>query len=187
MFGPPGVAYVYLVYGMYDCLNVVTGPSGQAGAVLIRAVEPLEGAPAMRAALATHAVARRRRPPPEAPDTFGSPAPPRRHTAEHLLAAGPGLVAAAFSVDRTVTGLDLCDPASPLHLEPAPEDARPVRLITGPRIGVGYAGEPWTTLPYRLVDASSPSVRRRPAPAARGATGEAPSDDAPPRSRPGTP
>jgi DNA-3-methyladenine glycosylase len=154
MFGPPGVAYVYLVYGMYDCLNVVTGPSGQAGAVLIRAVEPLEGVPAMRAAIAAHRVARRR----------GSPIPtggPRAPTAEHLVASGPGLVAAAFSIDRAMTGLDLCDPASPLHLEAPPETARPVRLERSPRIGVAYAGEPWTTLPYRLVDASSPAVRRR--------------------------
>ena len=154
MFGPPGVAYVYLVYGMYDCLNVVTGPSGRAGAVLIRAVEPLEGVPAMRGAIAAHRAARRR----------GSPIPtggPRAPTAEHLVASGPGLVAAAFSIDRAMTGVDLCDPASSLHLEAPPVDARPVRLERGPRIGVAYAGEPWATRPYRLVDASSPSVRRR--------------------------
>jgi DNA-3-methyladenine glycosylase len=155
MFGPPGVAYVYLVYGMYDCLNVVTGPNGRAGAVLIRAVEPLEGVPAMRAAIAAHRVARRRR---------GSPIPtggPRAPAPEHLVASGPGLVAAAFSIDRAMTGLDLCDPVSLLHLEARPPDARPVRLERSPRIGVAYAGEPWTTLPYRLVDASSPAVRRR--------------------------
>jgi DNA-3-methyladenine glycosylase len=154
MFGPPGVAYVYLVYGMYDCLNVVTGPSGRAGAVLIRAVEPLEGVPAMRAAIAAHRAARRRG---AAIPTGG----PRAPTAEHLVASGPGLVAAAFSIDRAMTGVDLCDPSSSLHLEAHPADARPVRLERGPRIGVAYAGEPWTTLPYRLVDASSPSVRRR--------------------------
>jgi len=151
MFGPPGVAYVYLVYGMYDCLNVVTGPSGRAGAVLIRAVEPLEGVPAMRAAIAAHRAARRRR----------SPIPtggPRAPTAEHLVASGPGLVAAAFSIDRAMTGVDLCDPASSLHLEAPPVDARPVRLERGPRIGVAYAGEPWTTMYWRLLDASSPIV-----------------------------
>jgi DNA-3-methyladenine glycosylase len=154
MFGPPGVAYVYLVYGMYDCLNVVTGPSGQAGAVLVRAVEPLEGVSAMRAAIAAHRAARRR----ASPISTGGPRAP---APDHLVASGPGLVAAAFSIDRAMTGLDLCDPASSLHLEVPPADARPVRLERSPRIGVAYAGEPWTTLPYRLVDASSRSVRRR--------------------------
>lgn len=149
MFGPPGVAYVYLVYGMYDCLNVVTGPDGQAGAVLIRAVEPLEGVAAMRLALAEHRAKRRRIP------AAGAPG---RQVPEHRLASGPGLVAAALSVGGWMNGLDLCDPASPLRVELPPRDARPVDRRAGPRVGVSFAGEPWTTRPYRFVDASSPSV-----------------------------
>ncbi len=153
MFGPPGIAYVYLVYGMYDCLNVVTGPAGEAGAVLIRAVEPLEGLAAMRVALTAHRAGRRR-----SPAAAAAPPPP---VADSRLAAGPGLVAAAFGVDRRLTGQDLCDPAAPVHLEPPAAGARPARITTAPRIGVAYAGEPWVSLPYRFVDATSPAIRAR--------------------------
>jgi len=142
---------VYLVYGMYDCLNVVTEPDGRAGAVLIRAVEPIAGVAAMRAASARLRAERRR-----APALMSV----TRRVPDSRVATGPGLVAAAFSVDRTCTGLDLCDPASPLHLEPPLPAARPVVVVAGPRIGVAYAGEPWAALPYRLFDGSSPSVSR---------------------------
>jgi DNA-3-methyladenine glycosylase len=162
MFGPPGAAYVYLVYGMYDCLNVVTEPEGRAGAVLIRAVEPIEGASAMRAAIVHHRATRRR---------GVGPGETARQVPEHRLASGPGLVAASFSVERSGTGLDLCDPASPLHLELPPPWARPVEAVTGPRIGVAYSGEPWASLPYRFADASSASVSRSMPPTAVEAAG----------------
>jgi DNA-3-methyladenine glycosylase len=150
MFGPAGIAYVYLVYGMYDCLNVVTGPAGEAGAVLIRAVEPFEGLAAMRAALTAHHAGRRR---------GRTAAAKPRPVADSRLATGPGLVAAAFGIDRRLTGRDLCDPGAPVHLELPAAGARPARITTGPRIGVAYAGEPWISLPYRFVDATSPAIR----------------------------
>jgi DNA-3-methyladenine glycosylase len=137
MFGPPGLAYVYLVYGMHHCLNVVTEAVGRPAALLIRAVEPLAGLDAMRAA----------RGPTRLPD--------RR------LAAGPGAVGAAFGIDRTFSGLDVCDPGAALHLEAAPADEPAPRVVAGPRVGIAHAGEPWTSLPWRLAVAGSPALSRR--------------------------
>jgi DNA-3-methyladenine glycosylase len=151
MFGPPGHAYVYLVYGMHHCLNVVTEPAPRPAAVLIRAVEPLEGASAMRAA--RDAAAARTRPP-------GKPSPTRPPVAVARLAAGPGLVAAAFSITRALTGLDLCDGASPLRLEAGPAGEADPEVVATPRVGIGYAGEPWASVPWRLCDARSASLSR---------------------------
>ena len=143
MFGPAGTAYVYLVYGMYDCLNVVTGPDGEASAVLIRAVEPLEGIDAMRVSRAAHR------------GRLGA------HVADDRLASGPGLVAAAFGLDRSWTGVDLCDARSPLRLEASAEgDRTSPEIVATPRIGVAYAGEPWAAVPWRFAVAGHPSVSR---------------------------
>jgi DNA-3-methyladenine glycosylase len=155
MFGPPGHAYVYLVYGMYDCLNIVTEPAGRPAALLVRAVEPLEGLDRMRAARAALLRARRK----AAQAVSGShPDRPSRAIPDHRLASGPGLVAAAFGIDTSWTGLDLCDPRSDLRLEerPADEAAPPVRATA--RIGIAYAGAPWTERPWRFVVAGHPSV-----------------------------
>jgi DNA-3-methyladenine glycosylase len=140
MFGPAGIAYVYLVYGMHHCLNVVTGGVSFPAALLVRAVEPLEEVEAMRRARA----ATGRRPVPDA-----------------RLAAGPGLVGVAFGIDRAVNGLDLCEPASPLRLETAPDGEPAPVIATTPRVGIGFAGEPWVSVPWRFVVAGSPSLGGR--------------------------
>ena len=153
MFGLPGIAYVYLVYGMHHCLNVVTEASGRPAALLVRAVEPVEGADVMRAARAAAMGSRRSA-------TAGDRVPHRIPDAR--LAAGPGLVAAAFGIDRSHTGLDLCDPGSPLRLEARPPDEPAPEIAATPRIGIGYAPEPWTSVPWRFIVPRSPSLSRRP-------------------------
>jgi DNA-3-methyladenine glycosylase len=156
MYGPPGRAYVYLVYGMYDCLNIVTQAEGRPAAVLVRAIEPIEGAGGMRDARLAWWRSRRR-----APVTDAAAAAERArldHLPEPFLARGPGLVAAAFGIDRSMTGLDLLDPASPLRLESRSADERPPEVVATQRVGIAYAGHPWTAVPWRFVDASSPAV-----------------------------
>jgi len=153
MYGPPGTAYVYLVYGMHHCLNVVTEPTGRPAALLVRAVEPIDGVDAMRAEREALSAGRRR----ARASTDARP----RHIPDARLAAGPGLVAAAFGITRRDTGIDLCDPSSPLRLESPPGGEPPPDVVTGPRIGIAYAAEPWTSVAWRFTVAGSPSISGR--------------------------
>jgi DNA-3-methyladenine glycosylase len=166
MFGPAGHAYVYLVYGMHACLNVVTEPDRSPAALLIRAVEPLEGIGRMRTDRVARAGANRRDTP---ASRAAADAERIARLPDHRLASGPGLVAAAFGLDPAWTGVDLCDPASPLRLEAEPASGEQTasrhgpasvapRIRATPRIGIGYAGEPWTSRPWRLCLAGHPSV-----------------------------
>lgn len=136
MFGPPGHAYVFFVYGMHWHVNLVTGPVGAPHAVLIRAVEPLQGLELM---------AERRR-----------MAPGRVE-----LTNGPGKVCQAFGIDRALYGADLC--GGPLLLAAPPPSAPAPEIASAARIGIDYAGE-WRDRPWRFFDARSPYVsdaRRR--------------------------
>jgi DNA-3-methyladenine glycosylase len=131
MFGPPGHLYVYLVYGLHHCLNVVGGPGDKPEAVLIRALQIDEGLD----------LARQRR---------GS------RIADARLASGPGNVGQALGVDRSLNGSDLL--SGPVRIEPG---HRPTgRISRGPRIGVDYAG-PWAARPLRFWIADDPHVSRR--------------------------
>jgi DNA-3-methyladenine glycosylase len=111
MFGPPGHAYVYFTYGNHWCMNVVTDREGVASAVLLRALEPLEGIEAMR----------------------------RRRGRLDLreLASGPGKLAQAMGIDRAAYGLDLT--GGVLWIED--DGAGPVRWVVTPRIGISKAAE----------------------------------------------
>lgn len=140
MFGEPGLLYVYFTYGMHWCANVVTGPAGEASAVLLRAGRIVEG----------HDLARE-----------------RRMSAKQArdLARGPARLTAALGLTGDADGLNLLDPASPVRLEVA-RQPRPVRVV-GPRTGVSGAGAPtlWrfaaddpTVSPYR---AATPRVRKK--------------------------
>lgn len=118
MWGPAGHLYVYFVYGMHFCANVVSLTEGVAGAVLLRAGEVISGLD----------VARSRR-------------PASRSDAE--LAKGPARLTSVLGLTRDDNGIDLTDPASPVRLlagDPVP----PSSILAGPRVGVAVAMDvPW--------------------------------------------
>lgn len=155
MFGPPGHAYVYRVYGMHDCLNLVTEPDGTPAALLVRAIEPLEGIELMRLDRIARSTTRRR----SLTDArAGAEAARIARLPRERLARGPGSAAAAFGIDTAWTGMDLCDATSPLRLEPLPLDAASPTVDTTPRVGIGYAGDPWAARPWRFIERGHPSV-----------------------------
>jgi DNA-3-methyladenine glycosylase len=108
IFGPPGHAYVYLSYGMYECLNIVAEPAGTAGCVLIRALEPVEGLENMR----------RRRP---------------RAKSDRELANGPGKLALALGITRADYGVDMTRGKLTVRMH---GDEVPFDIEVTPRIGL---------------------------------------------------
>jgi len=164
MYGRPGIAYVYLVYGMHDCLNIVTEPVGRPAALLVRAVEPIAGADAMRAARAARSIGRRRGSasvdPAELATRLAAASDRLRTIPDARLASGPALVTAAFDLDRSDTGMDLLDLRSPIRVEPRAAMEPEPAIVASPRVGIGYAGAEWIARPWRLSIADHPSVSR---------------------------
>ena len=108
IFGPPGHAYVYFVYGMYECLNLVCEPEGRPGCVLVRALEPVAGIEIMRK---------------------------RRPAARKLedLASGPGKLTLALGITRLQNGADVTRGALVVRESVEP---RTVEIAVSPRIGI---------------------------------------------------
>ena len=130
LFGPPGVAYVYFIYGMYYCLNVSCEPDGQAGGVLIRALEPVAG-------LETMALLRKLAP----------------NARPQLLTSGPGRLCQALGITRaTHNGIDVTKKTSELLI--TDDGYRPEKIEATPRIGLSKAAD----RPHRFIIAGNKFV-----------------------------
>ncbi|MFQ5583428.1 MAG: DNA-3-methyladenine glycosylase, partial [Calditrichia bacterium] len=112
MYGPPGRAYIYFIYGMYYCLNVVTEPEGYPAAVLIRALQPIAGMDKMMVL--------------------------RNQKQIHQLTNGPGKLCQALNLDRSQNGEDLC--GKRLFITPG-ITIPPQNIVVSKRIGIRVGKE----------------------------------------------
>jgi DNA-3-methyladenine glycosylase len=123
MYGPSGHSYIYFTYGMHWMLNIVTEREGFPAAVLIRAIEPIEG---------LEVIANRR-----------NGRPPNQWT------DGPAKLCQALGIDAALHGVDLCVPGAELFVEigdPIPDES----VTIGPRVGLNNVPEPWKSIPWRF-------------------------------------
>ncbi len=138
LYGEAGHAYIYLIYGMYHCLNVVTRSPGEPACVLIRALEPLAGTELMASRCSGRLPLRQ-------------------------LCAGPGRLCRALDIDRRLSGVSLMQGDFFLaEGDPVPEAG----ILATPRIGVDYAGDD-RLRPWRYCVGGSPFVSRAPKKAVR--------------------
>lgn len=124
MYGEPGSAYIYFTYGMHWLLNCVCMQAGYPAAVLLRAMQPLEG---------IEQIAARR---------SGRPA--------SEWCNGPAKLTRAMAIDGRLNGINLCEPGAGLYIE----EGTPVAdewVQTSPRIGIQSVPEPWRSLPWRFT------------------------------------
>ncbi|MCY0885690.1 MAG: DNA-3-methyladenine glycosylase [Firmicutes bacterium] len=136
MFGPPGIAYIYRIYGLYDCFDVVSAPEGKPEAILVRALEPVMGLDLMARRSGLGVV----------------PGRPCR------LTAGPGRLARALGITLAQYGMPLWQP--PLYLTRAGARAVPAgEVARGPRVNIPYAGEA-QAYPWRFWIRGHPCVSR---------------------------
>lgn len=133
MYGQPGRAYVYFTYGLHWMLNVVTEAEDFPAAVLIRALEPLEGVEQMMA---------------------------QRHTRSlHALTSGPAKLCQALRIDLALNGVDLTNRRDELWIE-ADRSIAARSIARGPRIGLFNTPEPWHSKPWRYWIKGNPFVSK---------------------------
>ncbi len=138
MYGEPGLAYVYFTYGMHHCMNVVCGAVDEPVAVLIRALEPIEGVERMR----------RNR----------TGAKPRKHPLRGRdLCSGPARLCQALEIDLGHNGVDLTADKR-MWIEPRGE--APAGVVNTTRVGIGEEGE-WVEAPLRWYVKDCAHVSRR--------------------------
>ena len=127
-----GLAYIYLIYGMYWCLNLSCGHDGEPDCVLLRALEPLRGLDVM---------ARRR----------GTDRPA-------ALCSGPGKLCMALGITKELYGVRVCDPGSPLTVEAGKAG---LAVDASPRVNIDYAGDAKDWL-WRFTLSGNPYISKRP-------------------------
>lgn len=131
MFWRGGHIYVYLIYGMYYCMNIVAGQEGAPEACLIRAVEPISGLAKMRELR------------------------PLKSNKPELLSNGPGKLTLALDIDKNMNGYDLLEQTQ-MYLA---EGEEPQKIIAGPRININYAEE-YIEVPWRFYIADNKFVSK---------------------------
>ncbi len=128
LFAPPGTAYIYLIYGMYHCLNFVTEREGEPAAVLIRGAVPIENGDII------------------AKNRYDCKMENMSSYQRKNFLNGPGKLCRGLALTRSQNGLDLTAPASGLYVR-AGTPPSPSQIQTGKRIGIDYAQEaadfPW--------------------------------------------
>jgi DNA-3-methyladenine glycosylase len=122
LYASPGHAYVYLNYGMYWLLNIVTEAQDFPAAVLIRGIRADEGIEVMR-------------------ELRGRP--------EVMLTNGPGKLTRALDINGSFNRMDMCSPEAILFIEPAP-GVLDSQVLCGPRVGIHNVPEPWRSKPWRF-------------------------------------
>lgn len=133
MFGEAGHAYVYLNYGIHWLFNVVTGETGQASAVLIRALEPVSG--------------------------FEEMQQNRGKQPQKNWTNGPGKLAQALGINQSHNKQNLCRPNSVIWIVDR-DNLSTSEICCGPRIGLGKTPEPWLSMPWRYWIKNNPYVSK---------------------------